>query len=111
MVSRLDRQRRRNGRFQAWDYNRLRRSFRGRSGYPPVPDAPDTPIAVTGVTAGTPGSFTPAEATIPADLAELQGLGALGQTDPWTEGQYVVLGDESEAHWDGDSWESGQAPE
>jgi hypothetical protein len=71
------------------------------------PAIPGAAVAPTGVTAGTPGSFTPAGATVPADLTALQALGALGQTTAWTTGQSVVLGDSSSAHWDGDSWESG----
>lgn len=66
-------------------------------------------IAPTGATAGEPGSFTPAGATAPADLTALRALGALGQTAAWAADAYVVLGDASQAHWDGDSWESGAA--
>jgi len=47
---------------------------------------------------------------VPADLAALRALGTLGQTTAWTAGQYVVLDDASDAHWDGDSWESGRVP-
>ena len=68
---------------------------------------PAVPGAVTtAVTAGAPGSFT---GGTPATLAALQSLGALGQTAAWTTGQYVVLGDSSEAHWNGTAWESGRA--
>jgi len=49
-------------------------------------------------------------AQIPADLDELQTLGDLGESIAWGTDQYVVLGDGSEAHWDGDSWEAGRAP-
>lgn len=63
----------------------------------------------TGVTPGTPGDFVPSGA-VPANLAALQALGALGETTAWTTGQYVSLGDASSAHWDGDSWASGTAP-
>jgi len=66
--------------------------------------------AVTGATAGTPGAFTPAGAAIPGSLADLQSLGALGETTAWTEGQNVVLGDGSLAHWDGTAWDVGAAP-
>jgi len=67
------------------------------------------PLA-TGATAGTPGEFTPTGNRIPADLAELQGSAiAASPSTAWTAGQYVVLGDASQAHWDGDSWESGAA--
>jgi len=67
-------------------------------------------ITPTGVTPGEPGAFTPLGATPPANLAALMGLGALGQTTAWEEGEYVVLGDLSHAYWDGDSWEAGEAP-
>lgn len=63
----------------------------------------------TGATAGTPGAFLPTGVVAPADLATLQGLGALGQTTAWTTGQYVVLGDASHAYWDGAAWAVGQA--
>lgn len=68
-----------------------------------------TPPTATGATAGTPGSFTP-DGSTPATLAALQGLGALGQTTAWTTGEFVVLGDESEAHWNGTAWAAGKAP-
>lgn len=64
----------------------------------------------TGVIAGTPGSFTPPTATIPANLTTLQGLGPLGATTAWTVGQRVVLGDASEAYWAGTVWLVGRAP-
>jgi hypothetical protein len=66
-------------------------------------------VTPTAVTPGTPGSFDPVDATLPYDLVTLQALGALGETTAWTVGQYVVLGDGSFAHWDGDSWASGEA--
>ena len=67
-------------------------------------------IPATGVTPGIPGTFQPANASTPADLAALQALGPLGQTTAWTVGQYVLLGDGTQAHWDGDSWEAGATP-
>lgn len=72
-------------------------------------------VAVTGVTAGTPGSFQPTGATLPADLAALRAdpvVGTTGSSKPttaWTTGQYVALGDGSHAFWDADSWEVGEA--
>jgi hypothetical protein len=63
--------------------------------------------ATTGVTAGTPGSFTGA---VPANLAALQALGALGSTTAWTVGQSVALGDSSTAYWGGVAWIAGVAP-
>ena len=69
-----------------------------------------TSTAPTGVTPGTPGSFTPGGSTIPANLVVLQGQGALGETTAWATGEYVTLGDASQAHWDGDSWVGTVAP-
>ena len=67
-------------------------------------------VPPTGVTAGTPGAFTPANAETPADLAVLQGLGALGQTALWNTGDYVVLDDGTDAYFDGTDWQQGRAP-
>lgn len=64
----------------------------------------------TGVTAGTPGSFTPAGCLVPQTLTSLQARGALGQTAAWTTGQRVVLGDASNAYWNGTAWTAGSAP-
>jgi hypothetical protein len=65
-------------------------------------------IPLTGITAGTPATVTPANATRPANLTALTNAGALGNVAAWTSGQYVVLGDGSEAYWDGNSWEFGR---
>jgi hypothetical protein len=76
--------------------------------------APAT-VAITGVTAGTPGSFQPANATIPADLAALKAdpvVGDTGSNKPvaaWTTGQSVNLGTGS-AHWSGTAWVAGAKP-
>lgn len=81
--------------------------------YPPsvwAPPEPPEPPAATGATAGTPGTFTPAGSTPPANLAALEGVVAPTPATAWTAGQFVVLGDGSYAHWDGDSWESGATP-
>lgn len=67
-------------------------------------------IPVTAVTAGIPATLTPVNATRPANLAALTLAGALGNTAAWTPGQYVVLGDSTEAYWDSNSWELGRAP-
>lgn len=61
-------------------------------------------FAPSSVVPGTPGSFQPPTATIPANLTALQNLGPLGQTVAWTTGQRVVLGDASEAYWAGTVW-------
>lgn len=65
----------------------------------------------TGNVAG--GAFSPAGCWIPDTLA-IANHATFG-VDPspataWTVGQYIVLGDESHAYWDGDSWMVGEAP-
>jgi hypothetical protein len=83
------------------------------NGYPDIKDKTGVsirPIAVTatGATAGTPGTFTPPGATVPANLAALTGVTASPAT-AWTTGQNVVLGDAVTAHWDGVAWAAGAA--
>lgn len=69
-----------------------------------------TPIVATGATAGTPGFFTPAGATPPANLTALQAGGITASpTTAWTTGQYVALGT-GNANWSGTAWASGMAP-
>lgn len=77
---------------------------------------PPNPVPPAGVTAGTPGSFTPAGATAPANLAALKADPVVGDagtakptSTPWTTGQYIVLGDASNAHWSGTAWVTGKA--
>lgn len=86
--------------------------------YPPSVFGPLVPpvIPITGVTAGTPGTFVPANATLPANLAALQAHSVVGNAGtnkpgpvPWTVGQFVVLGDASQAHWNA-AWAVGAAP-
>lgn len=57
----------------------------------------------TGATAGSPGSFTPGGSTAPANLAAMSTVTA-SPTTAWTTGQYVVLGDNSHAKWNGTAW-------
>jgi hypothetical protein len=68
---------------------------------------------VTGASAGSPGTWTPAGSTAPANLAALTGASpaiVASPTTPWATGQYVALGDSSDAYWDGTTWLAGQAP-
>ena len=65
-------------------------------------------IPATGATAGSPGNFTPAGATRPANLAALSGVVASPLT-AWTPGQYVVTADLLGAHWTGTAWAAGVA--
>ncbi|HEY5783683.1 MAG TPA: hypothetical protein VIT65_02800 [Microlunatus sp.] len=67
-------------------------------------------VAIITVVPGIPATLVPVNASRPADLEALQALGDLGQTDPWTTGQYLVLLDGSEAHWDGTEWVEGKVP-
>jgi hypothetical protein len=75
------------------------------SGKTPPPPPPPT----TGATAGTPGSLTPSPSTPPTGLSAMSSVTA-NPTTPWTQGQYVVLGDSSQAYWSGTSWQAGAAP-
>jgi len=61
----------------------------------------------TKATAGTPGSFNNDP---PYDIYEINRLGPMGNTTPWTPGQRVVLGDATLACWSGVSWVGGPAP-
>ncbi|MEV4642772.1 hypothetical protein AB0J80_36065 [Actinoplanes sp. NPDC049548] len=65
-------------------------------------------VPATGATAGSPGAFTPAGAATPANLAALDEVDANPSTK-WTPGQYVILGDTTNAHWNGAAWASGIA--
>lgn len=67
-------------------------------------------VPVTAITAGTPATLTPTGANRPADLAALVALGAKGNTTRWTVGQYLVLGDGTDAYWNGTTWVAGIAP-
>lgn len=62
----------------------------------------------TGATAGSPGSFTPIGSSTPNNLALLDDVTA-SPTTAWTTGQYVLLGDNSRAHWNGSDWAAGAA--
>jgi hypothetical protein len=59
--------------------------------------------------AGKPGSFSPSGAVVPADLAAMSTITASPAT-PWTTGQYVALGDGSNAYWNGTAWSAGESP-
>ncbi|RPH63934.1 MAG: phage major capsid protein [Myxococcaceae bacterium] len=66
----------------------------------------------TGATQGAPGTWAPSGSLPPHDLANLRGTPTITATPQtkWTTGNYVVLGDNSHAHWDADSWEAGDSP-
>lgn len=66
------------------------------------------PSMASGATAGSPGDFSPEGSHAPYDLAGLSGVTADPET-AWTTGQHVVLGDGSQAHWNGTAWTAGAA--
>lgn len=74
-------------------------------------DADPKATNATGNVAG--GSFSPAGCWIPDTLA-IANHATFGVTPSpataWTVGQYVVLGDDSHAYWDGTDWLAGEAP-
>lgn len=66
-------------------------------------------VAATGATAGDPGTWTPANSTVPESFEDLAGITASPLT-AWTTGQYIELGDGTHVYWDSNSWELGEAP-
>ena len=71
-----------------------------------------TPL--TKIAAGAGHALTPAGATLPANFADLQALGALGNTAAWTKvggGDFITLVDGTFAYWDGAAWVSGKSPD
>jgi hypothetical protein len=66
-------------------------------------------VVATGATAGIPGSFTPAGATPPANLAAMTGIVASPAT-AWTVGQHVEMGNGSDTYWNGTAWVAGIKP-
>jgi len=77
---------------------------------PPEPECGFQPLGTpaTGATAGQPGTFTPANSYGPMTLTDMSGVTA-SPTTAWTSGQFVVLGDGSQAHWSGSAWQAGAA--
>jgi hypothetical protein len=67
-------------------------------------------VPIVNVLPGDPGTYNPVNATRPANLTDLQGMGAMGNTTAWAAGQYVVLRDNTEAYWDGAAWAAGRTP-
>jgi len=59
------------------------------------------------VVPGSPGEFSGGAA--PDNMAEIRAIGALGQVDAWTDGQYVLLANSRKVHWGGDQWAIGAA--
>jgi hypothetical protein len=80
---------------------------------PPVATSLQNVQGYAGATAGIPGAFTPAGIYPPEGLTDLQTDESVGNdgdnapTTAWTAGQYVALGDGTEAHWTGTAWAAG----
>jgi hypothetical protein len=74
----------------------------------------DETTPATGAAAGTPGTWTPAGADPPADVAALQASSITASpATPWTTGQYVqtaTAGAAGQACWTGSGWVGGAAP-
>lgn len=66
-------------------------------------------VVATGATAGLPGSFTPAGATPPFNLAAMTGIVASPATN-WTVGQHVETASGADVHWNGTAWTAGVHP-
>lgn len=64
----------------------------------------------TGATAGIPATLTPANTYPPDDIVDAATDFTATPNTAWTTGQYVVLGDDSHAYWDGTVWVAGEAP-
>ena len=70
---------------------------------------PPPTVGADGATAGQPGTFTPENSTVPANIGQMVGLAATPDT-LWNPNEYVVLGDGSECYWSGGAWVVGRAP-
>ena len=77
---------------------------------PPEPacDCDSNGTKATGATAGEPGTWTPPDSYAPTNLQDATGVTASPAT-AWATGEYVVLGDNSHAHWSGTAWVTGDA--
>lgn len=67
----------------------------------------------TGATSGSPGTWTPAQSAPLGSFAALTAAAppvVASPTTAWTTGQFVQLGDGTDAYWDGTAWQIGVAP-
>jgi hypothetical protein len=63
----------------------------------------------TGATAGQPGTWAPAGAKPPSNLAGMSGITPVPAT-AWPTGSYVLLHPSGSAYWNGTAWALGVAP-
>jgi hypothetical protein len=68
-------------------------------------------IPIVAIVPGAPAQLVPVNATRPANLEDLQAMGAMGQTTAWPPGYYLRLGDGTDAYWDGSQWVEGRSPQ
>jgi hypothetical protein len=68
-------------------------------------------VPATGADAATtPATLIPANSYPPVDLADAQTGFTATPATAWASGKYVVLGDGTNAYWDGTAWVAGIAP-
>lgn len=81
----------------------------------PPPDVEDDDGKALGVpatgadAATTPATLAPANSYPPEDLADAATGFTATPATAWTAGQYVTLGDGTQAHWNGTAWVAGPA--
>lgn len=71
------------------------------------------PAATYTVAAGAPGSYLPdvKASARPRNITELREQADPSGAPPWSPGQYVLVGENGKrAHWDGTTWQYGEAP-
>jgi hypothetical protein len=61
-------------------------------------------VSATGANVGTPGTFTPANALPPINLADIQTGVTANPATAWTGTQHVVLADGTKAKWNSTAW-------
>lgn len=73
---------------------------------------PGQVVATTAAPGTGTGSYTPAGATAPRNLADLSDASPVtaNPATAWTTGQFILLGDGTMAHWNGTAWVAGAKP-
>lgn len=74
-----------------------------------TPKSPLVYNKASGATMGASGTFTPAPAIAPANLAGMTGIKA-SPTTAWTGASYMILLDNAHTHWNGTAWVNGNSP-
>jgi hypothetical protein len=82
------------------------------TGWQTLPTTAIVAPAATGANAGSPGYFTPAGCTAPANAAAATAVTA-NPASAWAQGQYVqgsTAGASGEMYWNGTAWTTGRKP-